>query len=109
MTILPQISVEYNRMEYSMHAYVQQISFENKIFGQNCNHQISLEEQDITGNLINRPFQFELCTKYLSTLRGCAPLMPPNRPNGDGACVCLGAQTPPHRHNLHLGQPRGKG
>ena len=43
------------------------------------------------------------CTKYLSTLRAPAPLMPPNRPNGDGACVCP-AQTPDHHHNNR--QPR---
>ena len=101
MTILPQISVEYNCRECSIHVYVQQTSFENKIFGQNSNHQISLEEEDITGSLINRPFQFVLCTKYLSTLRDCAPLMPPNRPNGDGACVSQCPDTPAHHQNHH--------
>ena len=41
------------------------------------------------------------CTKYLSTLRAPAPLMPPNRPNGDGACVSQCPDTPAHHQNHH--------
>ena len=84
MIILPQIQWSRKAQDIACAKNIlKKFQIENKIFCQNL--QIYLY---ITPNPISRPFQFVLWrTKYLATLRDCAPLMPPNRPNGDGAWV----------------------